>query len=71
MDKQQFVECLGQILTHTSWGITGAHYEKSVYEETAVVEFKHRGGLYVNITGDSNAAIILDVMKALMQHIGL
>ena len=71
MDKQQFVECLGQILTHTCWGVTGAHYEKEIWEESAVVEFQHREPLHINITGDSNAAIILDVLKALESHIGL
>lgn len=71
MDKHQFVECLGQILTHTSWGITGAHYEKRIWDETAAVEFRHREPLYINITGDSNAQIILDVMRALESHIGL
>ena len=71
MDKQQFVECLGQILTHTCWGVTGAHYEKGIWDETAVVEFKNREALHINITGDSNAQIILDVLRALVSHIGL
>ena len=70
MDKSEFVECLGNILVNTHWGITGAHYEKGIWDETAVVEFQRREALHVNITGDSNAMIILDVLRALEAHIG-
>lgn len=70
MDKAQFVELLGRILTHTSWNITGANYEKDQWLETANIEFGHREPLKVNITSDSNAMIILDVMRALEEEIG-
>ena len=70
MDKAQFVELLGRILTHTSWDITGAKYEKEQWLETANIEFNHREPLKVNITSDSNAMIILDVMRALEEEIG-
>lgn len=70
MDKAQFIDLLGRILTHTSWNITGATYEKEQWLETANIEFKHRDPLKVNITSDSNAMIILDVMHALEEEIG-
>jgi hypothetical protein len=70
MDKAQFVELLGRILTHTSWGITGAKYEKDGWIEVASIEFGYRDPLRVNITSDSNAMIILDVMRALEEQIG-
>lgn len=70
MDKAQFVDLLGRILTHTSWGITGARYKKEQWCEFAYIEFNHREPLPVNITSDSNAMIILDVMHALEEQIG-
>ena len=70
MDKAQFVELLGKILTHTSWGITGAKYEKDNWVEIASIEFGYREPLRVNITSDSNAMIILDVLHALEDQIG-
>lgn len=70
MDKPQFVDGLGRILAHTSFGISGARYEKNVWNEAAVIEFYERPPLIVNITGDSNAMIIMDVMRALETHIG-
>ena len=70
MDKEQFVELLGRILTHTCWDISGARYVKEQWSEYAVVEFNGMDPLHVNITGDSNAMIILDVMHELEDSIG-
>lgn len=70
MDKAQFVKCLGNILTNTSFGISGARYEKEPWNDTAVIDFHERAPLMVCINGDSNAQIIIDVMRALQEHIG-
>ena len=70
MDKAQFVELLGRILTHTCWDISGAKYVKEQWSELAIIEFNGIDPLAVNITGDSNAMIILDVMHELERAIG-
>lgn len=70
MDKAQFVELLGRILTHTCWDISGAKYVKEQWSEYAVVEFNGIDPMAINITGDSNAMIILDVIKELERTIG-
>lgn len=70
MDKAQFVELLGRILTHTCWDISGAKYVKEQWSEYAVVEFNGIDPMAINITGDSNAMIILDVIKELERSIG-
>ena len=70
MDKAQFVELLGRILTNTHWDISGAKYERGQWDEHAVIEFNGIEPLRVNITGDSNAMIILDVLRELERSIG-
>lgn len=70
MDKAQFVDALGVLLSHTSFGIKGARYERYRYDEMAVIEFYEREDYPVNITGDSNAMIIADVLRNLEAYIG-
>lgn len=70
MDKAQFIEALGLLLTNTSFGVKGAKYERYQYDEMAVIEFHERPDYVVNITGDSNAMIISDVMRSLEAYIG-
>lgn len=69
MDKRQFVDCLGILLANISLGITGARYDKTIWDETAVIEFDIQPPLIVNINGDSKAQVLLDVVHALEQHI--
>lgn len=70
MGKAQFVEALGLLLTNTCFGVKGARYERQPYDELAVIEFHERPDYIVNITGDSNAMIISDVLRSLEAYIG-
>lgn len=70
MNKEQFVEALGLLLTNTSFGIKRIRYDYDIYHEMAIIEFHDMPDYIVNITGDSNAAIISDVMKSLEAYIG-
>ena len=70
MDKAQFIEALGRLLSQTSFGIKGARYERYRYDEMAVIEFYEREDYPVCINGDSNAMIISDVIRSLEAYIG-
>lgn len=70
MDKAQFVEALGLLLTNTSFGVKAIRYERHPYDELAVIEFHERPDYLVNITGDSNAMIMSDVLRGLEAYIG-
>ena len=71
MDKAQFVEALGLLLTNTCFGVKAARYEdRGPYDEFAVIEFNERPDFRVNITGDSNAMIMSDVLRSLEAYIG-
>lgn len=70
MGKAQFVEALGLLLSNTSFGVKGARYERHTYNEMAVIEFNERPDYIVNITGDSNAMIMSDVLRSLEAYIG-
>lgn len=70
MDKKQFVDALGLLLSHTSFGVKGARYERYRYDEMAVIEFYERPDYPVCINGDSNAMIMSDVLKSLEAYIG-
>lgn len=70
MDKAQFVEALGILLSKTNFGVKSARYERYTYDEMAVIEFNERPEYIVNITGDSNAMIISDVLRGLEAYIG-
>lgn len=70
MDKAQFVEALGLLLADTNFGIKAIRYEFDKYHEMAIVEFHERPDYIVNITGDSKAMIISDVMRSLEAYIG-
>jgi hypothetical protein len=70
MSKIDFVDNFGRCLAATSFGIKGAYYENRGYEEVAIVEFINRDPLEVNITCDSNMAIISDVTRAIEEKIG-
>lgn len=70
MDKAQFVNALGQLLSQTDFGIKGARYEYGGYDETAIVEFWNGQEHVVHIGGESNAMIISDVLRSLEAHIG-
>lgn len=70
MDKVQFVDALGQLLSKTNFGVKGARYERRQYDEIAVIEFYELPDYPVYITGDSNAMIISDVLRGLEAYIG-
>ena len=70
MGKAQFVEALGLLLTNTCFGVKGARYEVDKYHEMAVIEFHERPDYIVNITRDSNAMIMSDVLRSLEAYIG-
>lgn len=70
MDKPQFVEALGLLLSQTSFGIKGIRYEFDKYHEMAIVEFHERPDYIVNITSDSHMMIVSDVIRSLEAYIG-
>lgn len=70
MDKAQFVDALGLLLANTSFGIIGARYERTYYDEFAVIEFCDRPDHHIDITGDSNMMIMSDVIHNLEAYIG-
>ena len=70
MDKAQFVDALGLLLANTSFGVKGARYERTYYDEFVVVEFYDREDHHIDITGDSNAMIMSDVLSNLEAYIG-
>lgn len=70
--KDLFIKKLGQLLSMTREGITEAEYEKSYdfenkkeYAEFVVVRFNDGSEKRVNVTLDSNLAVIKDVMRAI------
>ena len=70
--KDLFIKKLGQLLSMTREGITEAEYEKSYdfenkkeYAEFVVVRYNDGSEKRVNVTLDSNLAVIKDVMRAI------
>ena len=70
--KDLFIKKLGQLLSMTREGITEAEYEKSYdfenkkeYAEFVVVRYNDGSEKRVNVTLDSNLAVIKDVMQAI------
>ena len=70
MNKEQFVEALGLLLTNTSFGIERIRYEFDKYHEMAIIEFHEMPDYIVNITGDSYMMIVSDVIRSLEAYIG-
>ena len=70
MNKEQFVEALGLLLSNAGIGVKGARYEFDKYHEMAIVEFHQRPDYLVNITGCSNAMIMSEVTKSIGAYIG-
>lgn len=70
--KDLFIKKLGQLLAMTREGITEAEYEKSYdfeskkeYAEFVVIRYSDGGEKRINVTLDSNLAVIKDVMRAI------
>lgn len=70
--KDLFIKKLGQLLSMTREGISEAEYEKSYdfenkkeYAEFVVVRYNDGSEKRVNVTLDSNLAVIKDVMRAI------
>ena len=70
MDKAQFVDVMGLLLANTSFGVKACRYERTYYDEFVVVEFYDREDHHIDITGDSNAMIMSDVLRNLEAYIG-
>ena len=70
--KDLFIKKLGQLLAMTREGITEAEYEKSYdfenkkeYAEFVVIKYSDGAEKRINVTLDSNLAVIKDVMRAI------
>jgi len=70
MNKEQFVEALGLLLSNAGIGVKGAKYEFDKYHEMAIIEFHERPEYIVNITGCSNVMIMSEVTRSIGAYIG-
>lgn len=62
--KEALVKELGKLLSMTREGITCARYERGTFE-WAILTFRDGAERRINVTCDSNLAIIKDVIRAL------